>query len=186
MHSFRISKHTHLTQLKKAACDFWGVNDKDYEFYEDSGKKYSNEEGNSQAVAVSKYFETSTGKSSANKLALLYLGNKQACAGFDDNLLLYVKDLEEQQRNERMGGGAGAVKQIIKKKVLKKNAQAEEEDEEEKDDLEEKFLANFAGLREQFKVSKMIKQRDPNKGDTKCCQLFVMILLFVSFVDGRF
>lgn len=46
-HTFRISKHTHLTQLKKAACDFWGVNDKDFEFYEDSGKKYSNEEGNS-------------------------------------------------------------------------------------------------------------------------------------------
>lgn len=47
MHTFRISKHTHLTQLKKAACDFWGVNDKEFEFYEDSGKKYSNEEGNS-------------------------------------------------------------------------------------------------------------------------------------------
>jgi hypothetical protein len=27
-----------MGQLKKAACDFWGINDKDYEFYEDSGK----------------------------------------------------------------------------------------------------------------------------------------------------
>lgn len=80
---------------------------------------------------MSKYFETSTGKSSSNKIALLYLGNKELKLGdkdnrhFEDNLLLYIKEMEENQRNEKMGGAA---KQIIKKKVLSKKKVVEEDD----------------------------------------------------------
>jgi hypothetical protein len=45
--------------------------------------------------------------------------------------------------------------------------------------LEEEFLTNFAGLKEQYQVSKRSKVKVPNSGDTKFCSLLVMILLFV-------
>ena len=36
--TFRISKQTDLNMLKKIACDFWGLSEKHYKFYDENGK----------------------------------------------------------------------------------------------------------------------------------------------------
>lgn len=36
-HTFRISKITDMIYLKKMACEFWGLNDKNFTFFNDSG-----------------------------------------------------------------------------------------------------------------------------------------------------
>lgn len=36
--TFRISKQTDMVSLKAVACDFWGLNDKNYRFYTETAE----------------------------------------------------------------------------------------------------------------------------------------------------
>ena len=64
--TFRISKTTDLYTLKKDACDFWGLNMKNFKFFNEPGGKENTIIGDDpQSLTVDKHFEASRAKSSS-------------------------------------------------------------------------------------------------------------------------
>lgn len=81
--TFRISKTTNISTLKKVACDFWGLNDKYYKFYDEMFKPINDDLN--QAITVDKHFEAFGAKGSSGnqrRTAMFYLGK----AGKDEDL----------------------------------------------------------------------------------------------------
>lgn len=64
-----------MSTLRRAACEFWGQNEKHYRFFDEAGNLLESE---SQVSYVEKHFELNRAKSAAQlKLATLYLGKNE-------------------------------------------------------------------------------------------------------------
>ncbi|CDW84322.1 UNKNOWN [Stylonychia lemnae] len=162
--TFRISKQTDMNLLKKLACDFWGLNEKHYQFYDENTKPVQSDEGN-QVLTADKYFETSGAKSSGSgsKLAVLYIGKLKN----DPFLVRAIKGIQEKKSQ----------KNINDKEDENGNR---DEFSENNQDMEEEFLQNFAGLQAQYNHQKNPKGKRANQIDTKCCTLFILTLLSIQ------
>ena len=82
--------------LKRVSCDFWGLNEKNYRFYDENGKPVIDNDGN-QVVTVDKYFETYGAKSSSGsqqRTAMFYLGKERK----NDDLIMTLKAIKERQK----------------------------------------------------------------------------------------
>ena len=117
METFNISKITDFKSLHRLVCDHWGLDPKDYEFFDDNGDMLEDDDvgGPEKKTAVDKVMENVLTRELKDKelyhgsrKIMLYLGNKEK---FEERFKRWVKlkrDRYEEEKKLRQFQAGGA------------------------------------------------------------------------------
>ena len=183
METFNISKITDFKSLHRIVCDHWGLDPKDYEFFDDNGDILEDDDvgGPEKKSPVDKVMENVLTRELKDKelykgtrKIMLYLGNKEK---FEERFKRWIKlkrdKFEEEKKLRQFQAGKGG--------------DEEEEVIVEKDELAEteEFLQQFPGMKGHFKRNMELQQKLKMKGKSEddikwggwlpptCCSMLV-------------